>query len=120
MMAPNPRNDSMFSMQILSVLAREDSYGYQIQKLIKEASGGRIALGPGSLYRLLRTLEDQGAIRSWKEECNGRQRKWYRLTPAGRRRLDRQSRRWYEHFTCLWRLKHPDSTLPGLETGDGA
>lgn len=81
---------------LLSVLENEPLYGYAISKEVAARSDGSFALSPGVLYPLLARLERQALITSsWEEvksdrsddDAPGRRRKWYRLSPKGRRRL---------------------------------
>ena len=74
-------------LMVLSVLAGEKKYGYLIQKEVREASSGRVDLPAGTLYPLLHKLEDERLIKSSWDASTGRDRKWYELTPAGRKRL---------------------------------
>ena len=68
---------------LLKLLSTEDMYGYQI---IKDLSGS-VALSESTLYPILRRLEQGGALSSYSVEHNGRLRKFYHLTPQGRRQL---------------------------------
>ena len=68
---------------VLSVLRREDSYGYQI---IKDLSG-YIEISESTLYPILRRLEAGGCLTVYAVEHNGRLRKYYRITEAGRGRI---------------------------------
>ena len=81
---------------VLSLLAEGPSYGYQLTKDATARSEGHLRLTPGVLYPLLRQLENEGLITSsWDavraEDSDagteGRKRKWYRLSPKGKRRL---------------------------------
>jgi PadR family transcriptional regulator PadR len=81
---------------VLSLLAEGRAYGYMLTKAAAAKSDGVVRLTPGVLYPLLKTLESGGLISSsWEEikaadaqpDETGRKRKWYRLTPKGRRRL---------------------------------
>ena len=89
-------------MLILSVLADKPLYGYAITKEVAARSGGELKMTPGVLYPLLATLERSGLIAAtWEvirsdrrpdetdgeDDAGGRRRKWYRLTPKGRRQL---------------------------------
>lgn len=86
-------------LMVLAVLKDETLYGYAITKRIGSQSGGEVKLGPGVLYPLLARMEKSGLIAAqWEEikseraeeEAPGRRRKWYRLTPKGRRRLEKR------------------------------
>ncbi len=91
-------------LMVLSVLAEGPQYGYLIQKRISEASSNRLPLPAGTLYPLLHRLEADRLIRARWDESTGRQRKWYDLTPSGRRRLGEQARDWSLFAECVNRL----------------
>ncbi len=70
-------------------------HGYGIARRIEQTSGGRLALNYGTIYPALLRLEQEGAIASeWGISDNNRKAKYYRLSPAGRRRLQREAREW--------------------------
>ena len=70
---------------ILALLFAEDSYGYQINKAIQEASDGKYELKEATLYGAFRRLEENGHISSyWGDEETGPRRRYYKLTPQGR------------------------------------
>jgi len=77
------------AFQILLSLAEEDMHGYGIMRQIAEQTGGRMRLGPGTLYSSIRTLLEEKLI----EEVEPREdptlgqerRRYYRLTAAGRK-----------------------------------
>jgi PadR family transcriptional regulator PadR len=92
-------------LMVLSVLAHGGKkYGYLIQKEVREASGGRVDLAAGTLYPLLHRLEDDGLIRSSWDATTGRERKWYDLTAAGRKRLTVQAQEWADYTACIQQL----------------
>ncbi len=69
---------------ILSSLMEKDSYGYEINKKIKLASGGRYELNEATLYTAFKRLSDSGCIDSyWGEEQQSARRKYYRITNKG-------------------------------------
>ncbi len=95
-MAWNDPNPADAELVVLSVLDEESLYGYAITKKVSARSEGGFSVPPGVLYPLLARLEKEGLIASsWEEvksersegDAPGRRRKWYRLTPKGRRRL---------------------------------
>ena len=70
---------------VLDVLARGDNYGYQIAQLVFTRSGGLMDLKEGSLYPALHRMEHQKLVEAyWVEPDQGRRRKYYRLTAAGK------------------------------------
>jgi PadR family transcriptional regulator PadR len=91
-------------LMVLSVLAGGKKYGYLIQKEVREASGTRIDLPAGTLYPLLHRLEDEGLVRASWDAQTGRERKWYELTAAGRKRLAVQAQEWIDHAACVRQL----------------
>ena len=88
-------------LMVLSVLSESAKYGYLIQKEIRDASHGRVDLKAGTLYPLLHRLEDDGLVRSAWDNKTGRQRKWYELTAAGRKRLTSQAQEWADYAACI-------------------
>lgn len=80
---------------VLAILAEGDSYGYAILKRVRELSGGELEWTDGMLYPVLHRLEGSGLVASrWQKAESGRQRKYYRLTPAGREQLADERRQW--------------------------
>lgn len=77
------------AFQILLALVDDDLHGYRIMRQVAEQTGGRMRLGPGTLYTSVRTLLEGKLI----EEVDSREdtklgderRRYYRLTPAGRK-----------------------------------
>ena len=92
---------------VLSALADEAKYGYLIQQSLVRATGGLVSVQAGTLYPLLHRLEADGLVRSQWDHTTGRKRKWYELTPAGRRRLQHQAHQWQEYADCIWRMLTP-------------
>ncbi|HOB74244.1 MAG TPA: helix-turn-helix transcriptional regulator [Phycisphaerae bacterium] len=102
-------------LMVLSALAEGPQYGYLIQKRIREASGNLVRIQAGTLYPLLHRLESDGAITSRWDDTTGRDRKWYELTPTGRRMLQDQASQWQEYVNCIRRLLNP--ALAALRIG---
>jgi PadR family transcriptional regulator PadR len=71
---------------ILGLLLDADKYGYEISKLVHERSGRQYDLKEATMYSSLKRLEHDGLITSyWGDETQGARRKYYHITPAGRR-----------------------------------
>ena len=68
---------------ILSVVNREDSYGYEISQTVKLAA----SIKESTLYPILRKLEQNGFLTTYNQEFQGRNRKYYSITDAGRKQL---------------------------------
>jgi DNA-binding PadR family transcriptional regulator len=80
---------------VLAILAEGDSYGYAILKRVTELSGGHLRWTDGMLYPVLHRLERQGHVQAkWSASDNGRRRKYYRITRAGRVQLAAHRRQW--------------------------
>ena len=70
-------------------------HGYGIARRIEHTSGDRLVVRYGTLYPALLKLEQEGYIDSdWGVSDNNRKARFYRLTRAGRRELERESREW--------------------------
>lgn len=78
------------AFQILLSLAEEDRHGYGIMRQVEEQSGGRMRLGPGTLYSSIQTLLEENLIDETDpprndQAPNSERRRYYRLTSAGRK-----------------------------------
>ncbi|HVX07304.1 PadR family transcriptional regulator [Humibacter sp.] len=70
---------------VLGVLRAGDSYGYEIHKAIRDATGGDYEIKEATLYASFRRLTKDGLIEPyWGDETQGGRRKYYRITDAGR------------------------------------
>jgi len=76
---------------ILSLLDARPRHGYDLSKLIETRSGGQLKFHIDSLYPLLYRLEERGWIKgTWVEKPDERRRRFYKLTPTGKRVLAQQ------------------------------
>lgn len=82
-------------MLILKAVSLSPLHGYGILLRIQQISKDRLEIQQGSLYPALYRLEHQGWISSeWGESENKRKAKYYRLTAAGKRRLQTETDKW--------------------------
>src|SRR5438270_11991010 len=82
-------------MMILKAVSLGPLHGYGVLLRIQQISGNRLEIQQGSLYPALYRLEHQGLITSeWGESENNRKAKFYRLTPAGKRKLEAETANW--------------------------
>lgn len=91
-----PRPLSPASFHILLALADGEQHGYAIMREVRAATDDLIRLGPGTLYRVIETLLDGGMINEIEREAGSyddTRRRYYRLTPAGRRGLEAEAKR---------------------------
>ena len=80
---------------ILAQLEHDQSHGYDIARQIDARSNGAVSFHVASLYPILYRLERRGLIAGrWVEKAGQRRRRYYRLTPAGRKVLAEQRRTW--------------------------
>jgi transcriptional regulator len=80
---------------ILKAVSLGKLHGYGVLLRIEQISGGALQIQQGALYPALYRLEHQGLIASdWGTSENNRKAKYYRLTPAGRRRLSEETASW--------------------------
>ena len=87
---------------VLAVLETQPRHGYDIARRIDEESGGMLRFHVASLYPMLYRMERRGWIAGrWLEKTGQRRRRYYRLTPAGRRVLADQRREWQSLVAAL-------------------
>ena len=90
---------------ILSLVEDQPRHGYDIDQLIELRSRGALRFNVASLYPLLYRLEKRGWIRGrWVEKSGQRRRRYYRLTPAGRKVLASQRHGWLEFVEAIGRI----------------
>lgn len=75
------------SLLVLSVLEKEDLYGYAIVKRIAQKSDDVFTLKEGTLYPILHGFEHTGYVEAYWTECEGRKRKYYHITKKGLKAL---------------------------------
>jgi transcriptional regulator len=85
---------------VLKTLSWQPMHGFGIARWIQRLTDDALQVEEGSLYPALYRLENQGLIKAdWALTENNRRAKYYRLTPAGRRRLAQEAESW-ERFTA--------------------
>jgi DNA-binding PadR family transcriptional regulator len=89
-------------LAILSLLDKQQLYGFEIAKRIEEDSGGALRFNLASLYPMLYTLEKRGWIKGrWEANRAGRDRRYYCLTPMGRKKIEPLRLEWKTFFRAL-------------------
>lgn len=92
-------------MVLRTLLTIGSQHGYGLARRIEQTSGSRLIINYGTLYPALLKLEQEGLIRSeWGISDNNRKAKFYTLTMAGRRQLDRDTRQWEEMAAIMTRF----------------
>jgi transcriptional regulator len=83
-------------------------HGYGIARRIEQTSGDLLSVNYGTLYPALLKLEQEGYIASeWGLSNNNRKAKYYKLTRAGRKQLEKEAREWEQATTILARFFSP-------------
>jgi PadR family transcriptional regulator len=99
---PNDLVQGTLDLLILKVVSLEPKHGWAIGKRIQEVSKEVLQVQQGSLYPALYRLELQGWLTTeWRESETGRQAKFYMLTRAGRRQLDKELAQWDRLSTAV-------------------
>lgn len=94
---------ALMVLKTLDVLGR--LHGYGIARRIEQISGDLLAVNQGTLYPVLLKLEQEGAIASdWGFSENNRRARFYRLTRAGRRQLETETKDWEATAALIARL----------------
>jgi PadR family transcriptional regulator PadR len=87
---------------ILTILCRQEDYGYNIIQKVRETSEGSLTWTDGMLYPVLQRMEIDGLIVSeWKTAPDRRPRRYYRITEAGCRERETELAGWRKVWTAL-------------------
>jgi len=90
---------------VLSLLEDQPRHGYDISKLIQIRSAGALRFHVTSLYPLLYWLEKRGWVQGrWVEKAEQRRRRYYSLTPEGRKVLRSQRKSWKDFVAAIRRI----------------
>ena len=92
-------------MLILKTLSLEPMHGFGIARRVEQISRGVFKVNPGSLLVAFQRLERDGLIDAeWRQTDNARRAKFYRLSRAGRKRLDAETADWTRRASAIARL----------------
>lgn len=86
------RKKGILEVCVLAVLKKGPSYGYMIIRELEQC----IEISESTLYPILKRLEQNGSLKTYSQEYNGRLRKYYQLTQEGQRRIDQFLGEWDE------------------------
>jgi DNA-binding PadR family transcriptional regulator len=99
---------------VLGVLNRGDSYGFEIFKTIRDATGGAYEIKEATLYASYRRLVRDGLVEAyWGDETQGGRRKYYRITDSGRTVYRRSVQAWVLTRGIIDALLDTEGTLGG-------
>jgi transcriptional regulator len=86
-------------------------HGYGLARRIEQTSGGHLSVNYGTIYPALLKLEQEGFISSsWGVSDNNRKAKFYRLTRAGQKQLQKEAREWERTTGIIARFFSPESS----------
>ena len=92
-------------MVLRTLMTMGDQHGYGIARRIEQTSLGKLSINYGTLYPALVKLEQEGLISSeWGVSDNNRKAKFYKLTKAGRKQIERDTRQWEETSAIMTRF----------------
>lgn len=95
MSKPTDLVQGTLDLLIMKMLALEPMHGWAISQRLKQISGEILQVSDGSLYPALHKLEQEGWIKSeWAPSENNRRAKYYSLTRAGRKELEKEMANW--------------------------
>ena len=91
---------------VLSVLSRQELYGYQIIKTVELMSESVFQMNEGTLYPILHALEKEELLTSyWSDNPDtGKRRKYYKITKKGLRELEMQKEEWETYQKAVIRV----------------
>jgi len=102
MSKPTDLVQGTLDLLILKTIALEPMHGWGIAQRIHQVSKEVLQVNQGALYPALHRLEQSGWIRArWGESDNNRRAKFYSLTPAGRKYLEREQANWKRLSTAI-------------------
>ena len=87
---------------ILAALCEDDSYGYQI---IKDVSGC-IKISESTLYPILKRLQGNGLVVTYDQQYQGRNRRYYQITPEGRGVCQYLENEWRLYVNAIYEIAH--------------
>ncbi len=88
-----PLNQPLTELLLLSIISRNDSYGYIISQSLKKVSN----LKDSALYPMLKRLSDQNYVEIYDQQYQGRNRKYYRITSVGETHRMELQNEWREY-----------------------
>ena len=86
--------DGVPELLVLRLLSQDEMHGYHLVAEIRKRTGGKLQFGEGCIYPLLHRLVDQAFLNERRRVVAGRERRCYRLSAAGQRRLGRLETTW--------------------------
>lgn len=109
------RKKGILEVCVLAVLRKGPSYGYMIVRDLEDS----IEISESTLYPILKRLEQNGSLETYRQEYNGRMRKYYQLTDVGQRKIEQFLDEWDEIQNVYRFVREQNEAMP-VETQKGA
>jgi len=105
------RQGTLALMGLKTLESMGSLHGYGIARRIEQISGDLLSVNYGTLYPALLKLEQEGYIASeWGVSENNRRARYYRLTRAGKKQVERETREWNETAAIVARFLNPEES----------
>jgi len=91
-------------LAVLKLLESGERYGYELVQALAKESGGVLAMGQSTLYPMLYNLEAKKLVTARIDKAGSRPRKYYRLTPKGMKKLQKDSKQWQAMLEAMKNL----------------
>ncbi len=95
-----PLNPLLTELLVLAMICQQDSYGYQISQQLKTVSN----LKDSALYPILRRLAQNQYVDIYDQQFQGRNRKYYKITEAGRKQKEFLEQEWNTHVQAVFEI----------------
>jgi len=100
--APLPLVQGTLDLLVLRTLASGPMHGYGIATDVHDRTRGDLLIEDAALYQALHRLDRQGLVEAeWRASENNRRARYYRLTPAGRKRLREETTMWRRYARAV-------------------
>jgi len=105
-------------MLVLQALAREPDHGYGVARWIRHTTDGELEIEEGALYTALHRMEKRGWLKAtWGVSENNRRAKFYALSAAGRKAMQRDTLTWRRYVSAVFRVLDAAGCQPGSPEG---
>lgn len=95
-----PMSAPLFDLLVLSIVQRQDTYGYQITQIIRLVS----SMKDSTLYPVLKRLQEQKFLTVYDQPYLGRNRRYYRITEEGIQKLEELRKEWELYRDAIERI----------------
>lgn len=110
-----PFTAPLLDFLVLSIIRRQDSYGYQITQQLKSIA----SMKDSTLYPILKRLSDSGYVDTYDQPFQGRNRKYYRITESGANQQKLLLIEWQAYTAAIDAiLQKPDETMKGESSNE--